>query len=201
MNWRPGIGWATSWRAGHHGGRTRPLAKHGLLPHDVAAYTDAEQGLLAVLQASGDLDAGGTGRIGRFQQVDPHVPGSLADQDGARPVPDPRHQRDQFCAGALIQPCHHRAVRPPSPMTAATTVSSDIMPPENPPRFNYAEPVSITTAGELETIFRAYRGNTGYLQKQKNNHSRTNEEARSANWARLASHGGGSGMPRARPGH
>jgi hypothetical protein len=41
------------------------------------------------------------------------------------------------------------------------------MPPENPPRFNYAEPVSTTTAGELETIFRAYRGNAGYLQKLK----------------------------------
>lgn len=66
------------------------------------------------------------------------------------------------------------------------------MPPENPPRFNYAEPVSITTAGELETIFRAYRGNTGYLQKLENNHSGTNEEARSANWFRRASHGGGS---------
>jgi hypothetical protein len=83
-------------RAGHHGGRTGPLAKHGLLPHDVTA-----------------------------------------------------------------------------------TVSSDIIPPENPPRFNYAEPVSITTAGELETIFRAYRGHAGYLQKQENNHSGTNEEARS----------------------
>jgi hypothetical protein len=41
------------------------------------------------------------------------------------------------------------------------------MPLENPPRFNYAEPVSTTTAGELETIFRAYRGNAGYLQKLK----------------------------------
>ena len=65
-------------RAGHHGGRTGPLAKHGLLPHNVAAYTDAEQGLLAVLQASGDLDAGGTGRIGQFQRGgDAGVLGSL----------------------------------------------------------------------------------------------------------------------------
>ena len=69
------------------------------------------------------------------------------------------------------------------------------MPPENPPRFNYAEPVSITAAGELETIFRAYRGNAGYLQKQENNHSGTNEEARSANWSRRTPHGGGSGRP------
>jgi len=49
---------------------------------------------------------------------------------------------------AIIVPSGHHRRWPP-----AATVSSDIMPPENPPRFNYAEPVSITTAGELETIF------------------------------------------------
>jgi hypothetical protein len=74
------------------------------------------------------------------------------------------------------------------------------MPPENPPRFNYAEPVSITTAGELETIFRAYRGNTGYLQNKK---TITAERMKKPDpQTRPGGHrmAGVPGCPRARPG-
>jgi len=76
----------------------------GLLTDDVPAHADAEQCLLAVLQARGDLDASGSTRLGRSQQVDAHVVGSLADEDGPHWVPDTGHQRDQFRAGVLVQP-------------------------------------------------------------------------------------------------
>ena len=69
------------------------------------------------------------------------------------------------------------------------------MPPENPPRFNYAEPVSITTAGELETIFRACRGNTGYLQKQETIAANRMQKPDPQTDPGRAPHGGASGVP------